>query len=103
MPAARRVKVNGVTVASGSASGAITLSVGSNAITVVVTAADGTTTKTYSIAVTRTASGNADPYTNPTPVAVTTSGDLVSGLVKEDPADGIPSPTWSSWARAWRR
>jgi hypothetical protein len=45
------VTVNGTTVASGSASGAITLSVGANPITVVITAQD-TTTKTYTVTVT---------------------------------------------------
>ena len=47
------VKVNGVAVTSGSSSGAITLNVGSNAITTLVTAQNGTTTKTYTIVVTR--------------------------------------------------
>jgi hypothetical protein len=41
--------VNGVTVASGSPSGPITLSLGSNPISVVVTAQDGSTTKPYSV------------------------------------------------------
>ena len=54
------VKVNGVTVASGSPSGSIALSVGSNTITTIVTAQDGTTTKSYTITVTRAASANAD-------------------------------------------
>lgn len=54
------VKVNNVTVASGSPSGAIALSVGSNVITTVVTAQDGTTTKTYTVTVTRAASSNAN-------------------------------------------
>jgi hypothetical protein len=49
------VKVNGVTVASGSPSGPITLAVGPNAITVLVTAQDGVTTKTYTINATYTA------------------------------------------------
>jgi len=43
------VKVNGVTVASGSPSGPITLSAGANLITILVTAQDGVTTKTYTI------------------------------------------------------
>ncbi|WP_058302785.1 cadherin-like beta sandwich domain-containing protein [Gorillibacterium timonense] len=47
------VTVNGTPVASGSASGAITLSEGANTVTVVVTAEDGTTTQTYTITVTR--------------------------------------------------
>jgi trimeric autotransporter adhesin len=47
------VKGNGSTVVSGSASGAIALAVGANAITVLVTAQDGTTTQTYTINVNR--------------------------------------------------
>jgi len=49
------VTVNGTAVTSGSASGAISLTEGSNTITVVVTAEDGTTTETYTISVTRAA------------------------------------------------
>ena len=49
------VKVNTVTVASGSPSGAMALSVGTNGINVVVTAQDGVTTKTYTVVVTRAA------------------------------------------------
>ena len=45
------------TVTSGSASAAIALSVGSNAITVEVTAQDNTTKKTYTVTVTRYAAG----------------------------------------------
>lgn len=48
------ITVNGVTVASGAASGPIPLIVGSNSIPVVVT--NGTTTKTYTITVTRAVS-----------------------------------------------
>jgi hypothetical protein len=43
------VKVNGVTVASGTASSPITLNTGGNVITTVVTAQDGVTTKTYTV------------------------------------------------------
>ena len=53
------IKVNGTTVASGTASGPITLSVGSNTITSVVTAQDGVTTETYTITVTRAAPSDA--------------------------------------------
>ena len=49
------IKVNTVTVASGSSSDSISLNVGSNTITTVVTAEDGTTTDTYTIIVTRAA------------------------------------------------
>ncbi|HZY35649.1 MAG TPA: gliding motility-associated C-terminal domain-containing protein, partial [Mucilaginibacter sp.] len=55
------VKVNGTTVANKTASAPITLAVGANAITVLVTAQDGTTTQTYTITITR-ASGGADSY-----------------------------------------
>jgi hypothetical protein len=54
------VKVNGVAVTSGSASGAINIAVGANTINTVVTAQDGVTTKTYSINITRAPSTNAN-------------------------------------------
>jgi len=53
------VKVNNVAVASGTASGAITLNYGDNVISSVVTAQDGTTTNTYTITVTRALPANA--------------------------------------------
>ena len=57
------VKVNGITVASGSASAPINLSEGNNLISIVVTAADGAATKTYTVTVTRLAPvpGDRDP------------------------------------------
>ena len=54
------VTVNGTAVTSGNASGAINLSVGDNTIPVIVTAQDGTTTKTYTITVNRAPSSNAN-------------------------------------------
>jgi sugar lactone lactonase YvrE len=54
------VEVNGAAVANGTASQPIPLAVGSNLITVKVTAQDNTTTKAYRINVTRTISANAD-------------------------------------------
>ena len=54
------IKVNGFTVASGMASGTIELSVGVNTINIAVTASDGTTTKTYTVKVTRGLSDNAN-------------------------------------------
>jgi len=53
------IKVNGVAVTSGTASGSIALAVGANTITTLVTAQDGITTRTYTIIVTRAPSGNA--------------------------------------------
>jgi len=47
------VKVNGITVASGSATAPIALAVGANTITTKVTAQDGISTKSYVITVTR--------------------------------------------------
>ena len=49
------ITVNGTPVASGSVSEAIALNIGANTITTVVTAQDGTTTKTYTVTVTRAA------------------------------------------------
>ncbi len=45
------ISVNGVVVASGSASGSIPLIIGANVITVVVTGQDGVTTKTYTLTI----------------------------------------------------
>jgi len=53
------VTVAGASVVSGSASGGVALNVGSNSIAVVVTAQDGTTTRTYTVTVTRAASIDA--------------------------------------------
>ncbi len=47
------IKVNGIVVTSGTASGSIALAVGTNTITTIITAQDGSTTRTYSIVVTR--------------------------------------------------
>jgi hypothetical protein len=47
------IKVNGVIVNSANASGAIALNVGANTITTIVTAQDASTTKTYTVTVTR--------------------------------------------------
>ncbi|HAI83670.1 MAG TPA: hypothetical protein DCL43_08385, partial [Chitinophagaceae bacterium] len=58
-----QVRVNGgsySTVTSGTASGNLAVNVGSNTIDVLVTAQDGTTTKTYSIQVIRAQSSNAN-------------------------------------------
>jgi hypothetical protein len=49
------VTVNGAAVATGVASGSINLNVGANTVTTVVTAQDGSTTKTYTTMVTRAA------------------------------------------------
>lgn len=70
------VKVNGVTVASDSPSGAITLSVGNNTISTVVTATGGTT-KTYSITVTRLPAAFA--FASATTVPVTASAFAAAG------------------------
>ncbi len=49
------ISVHGSTVTSGSTSAAITLMVDSNALSIVITAADGTTMRTYTVTVTRAA------------------------------------------------
>src|SRR6202012_1848322 len=57
------IKINGVTVASGSASSAIALVVGSNTITAVVTAQDGVASKKYSLTVNRATPPSGFPWT----------------------------------------
>lgn len=54
------MKVNNVTVASGSVSGSIPLVVGNNTINIVVTAQDLIATKTYTLTVNRAPSSSAD-------------------------------------------
>ena len=54
------VKINGTSVASGTASLPIALNTGPNTITVTVTAQDGTTQKTYTVTETRGLSSNAN-------------------------------------------
>ena len=60
LDAGATVVVNGSLVSNGNASGNIDLNVGINTITITVTAADGVTTASYAVTVTRAASGNAD-------------------------------------------
>jgi len=93
--AAATVTVNGVDVASGSASAAIPLAVGKNTLTVIVTADDGVTTGTYTVTVTRESAsdfaqqayikasntGSGDQFGN----SVVLSGDtLAVGAYRED-------------------
>lgn len=47
------ITVNGTAVQSGTASGSITMNLGDNTITIIVTATDGTSQKTYTIVATR--------------------------------------------------
>jgi gliding motility-associated-like protein len=56
---ASTIKVNGITVAGGTASAAIPLHAGNTIITTVVTAANGITTETYIVTIRRAASTNA--------------------------------------------
>ena len=67
------VKVNGASVPSDSASAAIPLSIGGNTVTVLVTAQDGTTTKTYTVILTRAAPSAIDTLSG----LSTTAGTLV--------------------------
>jgi gliding motility-associated-like protein len=72
---ASTITVNGITVASGSPSGAIALNTGANTLTIIVTAQDGVTTDTYTVTVTRAMPGDNDVYEpvsvdNPTGVGV---------------------------------
>jgi len=57
--ASATVKVNGTSVTSGVRSSAFAMSVGANTLNIVVTAGDGVTTKTYTIAVARSLPNNA--------------------------------------------
>lgn len=82
------ITVNGTAVASGSASGSIPLNVGSNFVTLLITAQDGITTQTYRVEVNRAATlapGDADPSFDPTAnsdiyaMAVQADGKILMG------------------------
>lgn len=62
------IQVNGVNVASNTASPSVSLNTGINNINIVVTAQDGITTSTYSIEITREAPGIPALFTNPAQV-----------------------------------
>ncbi|MFZ4856817.1 MAG: beta strand repeat-containing protein, partial [Desulfuromonadaceae bacterium] len=82
------VTVNGTGITSGSASGSINLSVGSNTITVLVTAQDGTTTNTYTVTVTR---DKATPTLSVTNSPVTYNGSAQSATVSGSVAGTVSS------------
>ena len=86
------VTVNGTPVASGTASGAISLAVGPNTITVKVTAQDTVTTDTYSIVVTRAAVAFGITTSSPLPVGQV--GVVYSGAILAA-TGGTGADTWS--------
>ncbi|MBB3058875.1 cadherin-like beta sandwich domain-containing protein [Mucilaginibacter gotjawali] len=88
------ITVNGVAVNSGTASGAIALNVGTNVITTIVTAQNGTTTKTYTVTVTRAAGSLNSVYepisvTNPAGKAQMMGEELVVRQGLSPNGDGI--------------
>jgi len=97
------VKVNGTTVASGIASGAIALNVGANTITTVVTAQDGTSTQTYTVVVTRLGASAANLFAgtgslatgryNHSSTVLPNGKVLVVGGVSDSGVSGNPSLT----------
>ncbi len=91
------VKVNGNTVTSGTASASILLAVGSNTITLVVTAQDGVTHKTYTITVTR-ASGGANSLYLPGSGGET---PLVTSVGEKVEANNILSPNGDGVNDIW--
>ncbi len=82
------VTVNGVTVTSGNPSGAITLVVGPNIITTVVTAQNGTTTQTYTTTVTRSNAPpivtNFSPKTGPIGTTVIITGTNFGATIAQN-------------------
>lgn len=88
------LELNGVTLGSGVASGEISLSVGSNTLTLVVTAPDGSGSSTYTVGVTRSAVGNctltATEVDGPYPLyAILSNATLVRSDIRESKT-GIP-------------
>jgi protocatechuate 3,4-dioxygenase beta subunit len=102
------VKINGTTIASGVPSGNVALALGTTMITVAVTAADNTTTRTYTVTVTRSTTVASSCTRVPNETEGPYPGDgsngpnvlLTSGIIRSDirnsvggmngTADGIP-------------
>jgi uncharacterized protein with beta-barrel porin domain len=70
LDAAATISINGSAVASGATSGSISLAVGTTDVSIIVTAQDGTTTKTYSVSVIRP---------KPLPTAASRTIELTAG------------------------
>lgn len=95
------VTVDGVAVTSGEASGPISLNVGENDIEVEVTAEDGTTTKQYTVSVTRMneppagslSINDGDPFTNSSNVTLAVTYDDP----ESDPVEMRFSNDGSNW------
>lgn len=87
------LKLNGVTLGSGVASGEISLNVGSNTLTLVVTAPDGSSS-TYTVGVTRSAAGSctltATEVVGPYPLyAILSNASMVRSDIRESKT-GVP-------------
>ena len=89
------------TVTSGQASGAITLDMGANAITVRVTAEDTTTTKDYTVTITRRTAGQTTPTVSLSAPSRVVEGSSVTVTARlsgvafkrgDDSGDGPPHP-----------
>ena len=74
------IKINNTTIASGSASGALSLNPGSNTITTTVTAQDGFTTKTYTTTITKDKTPQAITF-NSIPAVTYGAADFTLGAV----------------------
>jgi sugar lactone lactonase YvrE len=88
------IKVNGIVVASGSASPAINLSPGNNTITTVVTAQDGVSSRTYTIIVTKATTAPAISY--PDNVIVYKQGVPITPLIPVNSGGAVPNIPYGS-------
>ena len=97
--AAASVTVAGTDTTSGTASGANNLNVGANEIRVVVTAEDGTTTKTYTVTVTRAAPANQPPVAEAGDPQSVTTGTVVTLTGSATDPDGDDNALTYSWTQ----
>jgi len=92
------VTVNGVVVASGDASGPVTLVEGVNPISVVVTAQDGVTTKTYTISVTFLPASSCVYSLSPSDLSNQPAGGGIANVVVTMPAPcPLPVVSYQPW------
>jgi hypothetical protein len=83
------ITVNGTANTSGDVSSAVTLAVGNNTITIIVTVQDGTTTKTYNLTVIRAAT--VATLTTTAAASISYNGATCGGNITSDGASSVTS------------
>ena len=94
---AAKIKVNDTAVESGAVSGEISLDIGQNRVTILVTAQDTSVTRTYLVDITREApAGDAPVFTKNTYTKTSLTNDSASFTLDAQPANGTTYKVYPS-------